>query len=183
MKRDVTRALTMVLVIMCLAGTVSPIVESWWKERSMPRGELVIEELRQAYLTGQFDRACDRARIDAAKPENAAYRPCILYIRWLACRKGSRDREAQDIETLFLREFPRHMLTADMRFSRAVALIRDGKDAAADRELEAIERYTPTASVAVKAYTLRTRLLGTEGTREAPGERSQLAQKQQQQLQ
>jgi hypothetical protein len=158
MKRKIIIVSIVALILSAVAGAVSPSVELWWAERGITPGQRVVQRLSQYYRAELYDRVLTQVQEERDKPENAEYRPQILYIQWVASRRMDRMAEGSAVQQEFLKQYPDHWLAADMHFADAMSLLANSDYPAASEKLAMIQTKWPDAKVAVKAKEIREKL-------------------------
>jgi hypothetical protein len=132
--------------------------EQYFRERSIPPGQSEVQILKDLYEAQLFDEVlgeCDRADHDS---HCAGYEPQIMYVRWATDMRLGRTEKADCVQQEFLRQFPNHLLGADMHFNTAMNLLGAADYKGAEEELAIIRAHYPTASVAAKTDEILTRL-------------------------
>lgn len=165
MRRKIIIVSIVAFILSIVAGAVSPFVELWWAERHIAPGQRVVHRLSQLYQAELYDRVLTQVQEERDKPQNAEYRPQILYIQWVADRKVDHSTEASAVQVEFLGKYPDHWLAADMQFADAMTLLANSDYPAASEKLAMIEAKWPDAKVTVKAKEIRERLAKDEGGR------------------
>ena len=164
MKRKLIIVSIVALILSAVAGGVSPSVELWWAQRGIAPGQRAVQRLSQLYQAELYDRALTQVQEKRDKPENAEYRPQILYIEWVASRRMDRMAEGSAVQREFLNTYPDHWLAADMHFADAMALLANSDYPAASAKLAMIQTKWPDAMVTTKAKQIRERLAKFERT-------------------
>jgi hypothetical protein len=138
--------------------------EEYLRTRSIPPGQLEVQDLKHLYEAQLFDEVlgeCDHAEHD---PRYTGYEPQIMYIRWATDLRLGRTDEAGHIQQTFLHKFPNHVLAADIHFSKAMNLLAAANYKESADELEIIHSRYPNSSIAGKADEILRRLRNTDPT-------------------
>jgi tetratricopeptide (TPR) repeat protein len=144
------------------ADEVDPVI----RKESSPavRGKAVMLRLKYLYEAG---RAEDVVRDGQAAAEDAhcrLYRPQILYITWVAHRQQSDAEAAAKVKRTFLKDYPRHVLGADMYFADAMSQLAASRYDEAARLLEIVEYRYPESRLGPKVVEIRKRLQSRTST-------------------
>lgn len=149
------------LLLSVMAGVMSPSIEHWWTERGIPPGQQMVKRLSQYYQAELYERALAQAKEERDKAENAAYRPQILYIEWVANRRIGQIEQTAVAKAAFLESYPDHRLAADLHFADAMTLLANSEYEQASEKLMLIERKWPDAKVTVRAKKINSWLKTT----------------------
>jgi hypothetical protein len=164
MKRKVVIVALVMWVVCAVGGGLWGRFEQYLHTRSIPPGQLEVQNLKDLYEAKLFDEVlgeCDRAEHDV---RFAAYEPQILYVRWATDRRTGRTDQADRVQQAFLERFPDHVLAADMHFSTAMNLLAAADYKGAEGELALIRDRYPSAAVSAKAGDILGRLRATSPT-------------------
>lgn len=172
MTRKIIIVAIVALILSVLVGAMSPSVESWWAERGVAPGQRAVQRLSQYYRAELYDRVLTQVHAERDKPDNAEYRPQILYIQWAASRRLDRMAESSAVQQEFLKRYPDHPLAADMHFADATTLLANSSYSAASEKLAMIQTKWPDAKVTAKAKEIREKLAKLEQGREKTAEKA-----------
>lgn len=161
MKRRLLIVSALLYLLAIIGGSVSPRIESWWRNRNVDPGQLEVRKLVDLYEAEQYDQVLNE--IDKVKDDNQFknYRPQILYVQWVIDRRSRRDKDAKAIKVEFLRIYPTNPLAGDMYFADAVELLANGDCTAAEKKLAMIEHNYAKTAIAIEAKKIQLNLDAT----------------------
>ena len=121
-------------------------------------GKLAVLRLKYLYEANQFKAIIQEAPGFQADERCRPYLPQILYIAWVTHRRENLTEEADRLQKIFLEQFPKHPLGADMHFASAMTALAQSDYDEALRLLEIIEYRYPDSRIMPKVKDIQQRL-------------------------